>query len=123
MQANSAVAEKNRQSGIEKIVEMLNRDTIYFPKTILRSNVYEESKMLFSIIFTSSLQNCAEGNNISLTVSKEMKKMLKSMTDDDIQLNCYCPKSKVRTIRSEVLYLINHGKIYKCICETGKGEV
>ena len=123
MQVKKATTEKNQQSGIEKIVEVLNRDIIYFPKTILKCDVYEESKMLFSIIFTHSLQNHAEGKNVSLTVSKEMKKILNSMTDDDIQLNCNCQKSKAKTIKSEVLYLINHGKIHKCICETGRGAV
>ncbi len=124
MHTNTAAAEKNRQSGIEKIVEILNSDVIIFPKTILRCDeVYEESKMLFSIIFTHSLQNHAEDHNICLTVTQEMKEILGAMSDEDIQLNCFCKKGKVDVIKSEVLYLINQGKIHKCIRETGKGAV
>lgn len=124
MHTNTAAAEKNRQSGIEKIVEILNSDVIIFPKTILRCDeVYEESKMLFSIIFTHSLHNHAEDSNICMTVTQEMKEILGAMSDEDIQLNCFCKKGKVDVIKSEVLYLINHGKIHKCIRETGKGAV
>lgn len=124
MQATTAAAEKNRQSGIEKIVEILNSDVIIFPKTILRCDeVYEESKMLFSIIFTHSLHNHAEDSNICLTVTQEMKEILGAMSDEEIQLNCFCKKGKVGVIKSEVMYLINHGKIHKCIRETGKGAM
>lgn len=75
MHTSTAAATENRQSGIEKIVELLNSDVIIFPKTILKCDeVYEESKMLFSLIFTHSLQNHAEDSNICLTVTQEMKK-------------------------------------------------
>lgn len=121
MQVATVAAEKNRQSGIEKIVEILSSDVIIFPKTILKCDeVYEESKMLFSIIFTHSLHNHAEDSNICLTVTQEMKEILGAMSDEDIQLNCFCKRSKVGVIKSEVMYLINHGKIHKCIRETGK---
>lgn len=124
MHTSTAAANDNWQSGIEKIVEILNSDVIIFPKTILRCNeVYEESKMLFSVIFTHSLQNHAEDRNICLTVTQEMKEILGAMSDEEIQLNCCCKNSKVGVIKSEVLYLINHGKIHKCIRETGKGAV
>lgn len=112
-------AERNK-----KIVEILNSDVIIFPKTILKCDeVYEESKMLFSLIFTHSLQNHAEDSNICLTVTQEMKKILGAMSDEEIQLNCFCTRGKVGVIKSEARYLINHGKINKCIRETGKGAV
>ena len=124
MHTNTVAAEKNRQSGIEKIVEILNSDVIIFPKTILRCDeVYEESKMLFSIIFTHSLQNHLKDRNICLTVIREMKKILGAISDEDIQLNCFCTRSRVGIIKSEVLYIINHENISNCIRETGKGAV
>lgn len=124
MYSNTSKACGSQRSGIEKIAEILNGDIIYFPKSILsRKDVYGESKMMFSVIFTESLKFFSEGENSALTVSREMKKILSEKTDIQIQFDCCCSGSKVKIVRSEVLYLINHENISKCIRETGKGAV
>ena len=124
MQDTKSVVCADYQNGIEKIIEVLNQDTIFIPKSILKcDDVYEESKMMFSIIFTESLQRFAEGKSTALTISKEMKKVLYEKTDGQIQFECICPKSKVGVVRKEVLHLINHNNISKCIRETGRGAV
>ena len=115
---------KVRQNGLEKIIKFMNSDMIFIPKSILcREAVYEGIKMLFSIIFTHSLQNHLKDRNICLTVIREMKKILGAISDEDIQLNCFCTRSRVGIIKSEVLYIINHENISNCIRETGKGAV
>ncbi|MDE6591445.1 MAG: hypothetical protein K2K57_00065 [Oscillospiraceae bacterium] len=117
-------AHTDQQNGIEKIIKILNKDTIFIPKSILVcEGVYEESKMMFSIIFTESLQRFSERKSTALTISKEMKRVLYEKTDSQIQFDCICPKSKVSVIRKEVLHLINHQNISKCIRETGKEAV
>ncbi len=124
MNSSTKTVCADQQSGIEKIIKMLNKDTIFIPKSILVcEDVYEESKMMFSIIFTESLQKFAEGKSTALTISKEMKRVLYEKTDSQIQFDCICPKSKVSVIRKEVLHLINHQNISKCIRETGKEAV
>lgn len=106
----------NNQSGIEKIVEILNSDIIFIPKSILtRDDVYEESKLMFSEIFTQCLQSMSSDN--SLVISKAMKELMYTVPDERIQLVTACSESKAKTVRSEVLHLINHTNISKCLNE------
>lgn len=113
-----------QQGGIEKIVEILNSDIIFIPKFLFdNEDVYEESKLMFSVVFTESLQRFVEKTNDTLTVSKEMKRVLHAKSDSDIQYDCICPASRVRIVRQEVLHLINHENISRCMRETGKGAV
>lgn len=110
--------------GLDRIAGIISGDVIFFPKSVLgREDVYEESKMMFSVIFTESLRIFSEGENCTLTVSKEMKKILSEKSDSQIQFDCCCSGSKVGIVKSEVLHLINHENISNCIRETGKGVI
>lgn len=114
---NSAKAMPvSQQTGIEKIVEILNSDVIIIPKSILtKDDVYEESKLMFSEIFTQCLQSMS--TNDSLIISKAMKELMYTVPDERIQLVTACSESKAKVIRSEVLHLINHTNISKCLNE------
>ena len=119
MQDLTSISCLDQQNGIEKIVEILNKDIFFIPKTILLCDeVYEESKVLFSTIFTECLYNLVESENFPMTISKAMKEKIYSMSDVDIQLCCFCPAVKVHIVRSEVLRLINHTNISSCILDT-----
>ncbi len=106
----------DRQNGIEKIIEILNSDVIIIPKSILtEEDVYEESKLMFSEIFTQCLESMSTDN--SLVISKAMKELMYTVPDERIQLVTACSESKAKVIRSEVLHLINHTNISKCLNE------
>lgn len=116
MQEITSIPCLDQQNGIEKIVEIMNKDIFFIPKTILLCDeVYEESKVLFSAIFTDCLYNLVESENYPLTISKAMKEKLYAMNDMDIQLGCFCPEAKVHIVKTEVLRLINHTNISSCI--------
>ena len=61
MQNTATSANACQQSGIEKIIEILNKDLIFIPKAVMvREDVYEESKLMFSVIFTECLHNFSQ---------------------------------------------------------------
>ena len=121
MQNTVTSANACQQSGIEKIIEILNKDLIFIPKAVMvREDVYEESKMMFSVIFTECLHNFSQDSGI--VISRAMKERLYAMTDTEIQLDSFCTKSKVEIVKSEVLHLINHTNIASCVREV-RGEV
>ena len=111
-------AYQQEQEKINSIREILNRDVIFIPKSVLtRDNVYEESKLMFSVLFTECMQNMAQESG--LLISKAMKDKLYATPDWKIQLATVCSESKIGKIRSEVLYLINHTNISECLAEKG----
>lgn len=107
-----------RQEKLNSIKEILSRDIIFIPKTVLtREDVYDESKLMFSVLFTECLQSMPADS--SLLISKAMKDKLYATPDWKIQLATVCSDSKIDKIRSEVLRLINHTNISECISEKG----
>lgn len=124
MQRNANMVSAVRQDSIEKITEILSSDKVFIPKVILtREEVYEESKMMFSVVFTESLIRTAGKKGNALNIRKEMKRVLYAKSDSDIRYDCICPESKVGIVRKEVLRLINHENISNCIREIGKEAV
>ena len=122
MQNITISANAIQQSGIEKIVEILNKDIIFIPKAVMvREDVYEESKMMFSVIFTECLHSFSQDSGI--VISKAMKERLYAMSDSEIQLDSFCSESKVKIVKSEVLYLINHTNISSCVREVREGAI
>ncbi len=118
MPQEKTIVENCNENSIEKIVEILRGDIIFFPKSILKiDSVYEESKMLFSIIFTECLSEYAENLENFKVITKAMRERIGEMTNEEIRFNCFCAKSKVRVIRAEVQTLINHTNISKCLKE------
>ena len=106
------------RSGIEKIIEIMSQDMVYIPKAVMHCDgVYEESKMMFSVLFTNCLSELSEKGRTALTVNNMMKARLYELSLPEICFECFCPESKAEIIRSETLHLINHINISDCLKE------
>ena len=106
------------QNSIAAIIEIMSRDMIYIPKVVMkREDVYEESKMMFSIIFTDCLKSIAENGRTADTVNQMMKVRLNEMSTAEICFDCFCSRNKAALVRQETLYLINHINLAECIRE------
>lgn len=106
------------RSGIEKIIEIMRRDMVYIPKAVMRcSDVYDESKMMFSVLFTDCLKQLAESGRSAMTVDQMMKERLHELSLPEICFECFCTKSKAEIVRRETLHLIDHINISECLKE------
>lgn len=106
------------QSGIEKIIEIMSKDMVYIPKAVMRcDDVYEESKMMFSVLFTDCLKQLAENGRSAVTVNQMMKERLHELSLPEICFECFCSKSKAEIVKRETLHLINNINISECLKE------
>ena len=103
---------------ITSIIEIMKQDMVYIPKAVMkREDVYEESKMMFSIIFTDCLKSIAENGRTATTVNQMMKVRLNELSIPEICFECFCSRSKAGVVRKETLHLINNVSLADCIRE------
>ena len=102
-------------NALSAIIEIMSRDMIYIPKAVMkREDVYEESKMMFSIIFTDCLKSIAENGRTADTVNQMMKVRLNELSIAEICFDCFCSKSKAGVVRKETLHLIQSPCVLAC---------
>lgn len=107
-----------KNTDISAIIEIMKQDMVYIPKNVMsRTDVYDESKMMFSILFTDCLKNIAENGRTATTVNQMMKTRLNELSAVEICFDCFCSKSKAGVVRKETLHLINNVSLADCIRE------
>jgi hypothetical protein len=103
---------------ISQITELMSKDTIFMPKAVLcRSDIYDESKLLFASVFTYALNKIAANGRDAETISDSMKNIVRNMTIGEVQYECVCTPCKAAIAKSEVLNLINHTNVAACLRE------
>ncbi len=106
---------------INKLLEKVSADTIIIPRSVaFRSDIYEESKTLFGVLFTECLNDLKEdGYTIDgKTVGKLMKEYLMDMSDPEIRYECLCSSAMASAVRSETAMLINKTDLSACLRES-----
>lgn len=117
---NQNTQDNKSQYSIDKVVEVLNNGSVYIPKEVIKQDVYEETKLLFGVVFTDCVIQMSKHPDNSIIVhllQEQMIKYMKSLSDDQVRYECCCSKSKISLIRDEMKMLINTIDIGKCINE------
>lgn len=113
--------DKLADYSIDDILSILDEENIIIPRSVaLRSDVYEESKTLFGVIFTDCINDLrAYGCPIDgQTVGKMMKEYVMDMTIPDIQCECLCSPTMASAAKSETVMLINKTDLSECLRES-----
>jgi uncharacterized protein HemY len=99
---------------IDEIRKILQGDMLHIPKPILKENVSDNSKMMFSIIFTNSLKNINDFNNASEQVSKLINEHILHITYSEIISECLCDRKRAKKIKKELHKLSQTVDISEC---------
>lgn len=110
---------QSNPTSIDKLVDLLRSDTIIIPKEIMKlTDVYEETKIMFAVVFTECLKQTTDiTDNTVSDIKKKMKNLINNISSDEIRYECCCSESKVPIIREEMLTLLDTVNISKCLNE------
>ena len=113
--------DKLADYSIDDILSILDEENIIIPRSVaLRSDVYEESKTLFGVVFTECINDLRSYGSFidGKTVGKMMKEYVMDMTIPDIQCECLCSPTMASAARSETVMLINKTNLLECLRES-----
>ena len=103
---------------VDNIKELLDRDMVAVPKEIVCAEVYEESKLMFAVLFTAAAEELRNEKMLIYKLKQHMKFMLAEMSDYDVRAECCCSASKVGIVRHEVKELIDTVDMRRCLNES-----
>ena len=89
-----------RKDELDKLMSLLTKDAIYIPKKIMYFEVYEETKIMFSVILT---ENSEFINSCERFPLKEMIEIYKNIDVSRIEYECFCGEPKAKIIKDEMI--------------------
>lgn len=97
----SSIQTRNSMDDMNKLVKLLLQDVIYIPKKVMKNeDVYEETKIMFSVILNEN-QNLI--NNQKKFPLQKMIDIYKNTDIERIKLECFCGEPKARLIKEEMI--------------------
>ncbi len=91
------------RESLDEFVKLLNQDAIFIPKKILKNDdVYEETKIMFSVILTENRDFINSQNVFPLS---ELIKLYENVSVSRIMYECFCAEPKAKLIKKEMIEL------------------
>lgn len=89
------------KNDLNDMVRLLNEDAIFIPKKVLKlDDVYEETKIMFSIILTENRNFINSRSEFPLD---EMIEIYKNADITRIKYECFCGEPKATLIKEEMI--------------------
>lgn len=105
---------------IDNIINFMQSDvnnTIQIPKPILKIKVSDNTKLMFSTIFTECVKKQNVSNNTSETFKKIdnlVKEHISKITYSEIINECFCDRKRAKKIKRELNILLETFDITEC---------
>lgn len=100
---------------MDNLFEIMQQGMIQIPKEVMiRTDVGDDTKMMFSIIFTEAIGKINGTHEITKQVYQTMEKRINEITTDEIKNECICSDKKSKTIKNEMKKLISDIDLDKC---------
>ncbi|MBQ3566826.1 MAG: hypothetical protein IJA12_06580 [Oscillospiraceae bacterium] len=91
------------RESLNEFVKLLNQDAILIPKKILKNDdVYDETKIMFSVILTENRDFINSQNIFPLS---ELIKTYEDVSVSRIMYECFCAEPKATLIKKEMIEL------------------
>lgn len=89
------------KSDLDDMVSLLSEDAIFIPKKVLKlDDVYEETKIMFSVILTENRNFINSRSEFPLD---EMIEIYKNADITRIKYECFCGEPKATLIKEEMI--------------------